>query len=171
MFDFSYVSRVNELVQLLGVVAAIYVYWESKRREQVDRQKGTFDSLSARYIDYLRLCLENIEYPVFDTVTEACEMEKSDPNFNKRVEIIFCELISLLESAFILYKEHRGSEMHRCQWVGWRAYAADYFRNRYFVSKWTILSRQFDLDFVNEMEAIRNSVEMESALRRSDVGR
>ena len=142
------------LFQLAGIPAAIFVYWQSKRREQIDRQRGTFDTLAERYSGYLRLCLEHVHLPVFDTNYDRDVVARLNEADLKRTQIIFCELIALFESAFFLYQEHRHSEMHERQWRGWEMYAEDFLRNPAFSALGPGIWMQSDKDFQQWMQRL-----------------
>lgn len=148
------IELANQLVQLLGVPVAVAVFILAKRRERIDRQKGTFTSLGDRYTSFLRLCLEHTDLPLFGANYAPDVLHGLDKTQRLRTEIIFCELIGLLESSFLLYDEHRGSRMHQDQWEGWEAYAREYFDNPAFRALWPELSRQFDAGFQRTMNGL-----------------
>lgn len=144
----------NELVQLLSVPVAVVVFVHAKHRERIDRQKGTFTSLGDRYTSFLRLCLEHPDLPLFGTNYRSNVLAELSAEQRLKTEIVFCELVGLLESAFLLYREHRGSKMHRDQWEGWEAYAEEYFSNPAFRALWPEISRQFDKEFQATMNGL-----------------
>jgi hypothetical protein len=56
----------NEIIQIcsniatiLGIPIAIILFINEKRKERRDREYGTYNALDEKYLDYLKLCMEN----------------------------------------------------------------------------------------------------------------
>jgi predicted permease len=156
MFDTSQALPVLEaavaVVNLLGVPAAIAVFALSKRRERIDRESGTYATLSQQYLDFLRLAFDNPDLPIYGRVELVRTLSAQE---ERKVECAFLIVISMIENAYLLYRQHSTSTRKK-QWIGWRDYLLDYFQNPYFRSRWKELGWQFDTDFrtaVNELVA------------------
>jgi hypothetical protein len=61
-----YAGLVSNLAIFFGVPIAIYKYWESKRKEQRDRENGTYGALDEKYLEFEQICLRMPELNVFD---------------------------------------------------------------------------------------------------------
>lgn len=141
------------IVQLLGVPVAIMVFVAAKRKERLDRENGTYDALDAKYQEFLSICLQNPDLPIFDS-GKVTGVGLSDAQ-EHRLQIALCMLISILERAYLMYRDQR-SELRRNQWTGWVGYIEDYCRMASFVRYWPSLGVQFDsrfVQFVNEKVA------------------
>jgi hypothetical protein len=55
------------LVVIAGVPVAIWQFRMATKKEQQDREQGTYDALDAKFIDFHRLCLEYPEIGIDDS--------------------------------------------------------------------------------------------------------
>lgn len=133
------------LVQLFGVPVAIAAFIVAKRRERIDRENGTYDALDAKYQDFLSICLQNPDLPIFDS-GKVVETGLSDAQ-EHRLQVALCILISILERAYLMYRDQSG-ELRRNQWLGWVGYIEDYGQMASFARYWPLLGEQFDSRFV-----------------------
>lgn len=133
------------VVQLFGVPVAISMFFLAKRRERIDRENGTYDALDAKYQEFLSVCLENPDLPIFDS-GRVVATDLTDEQ-EHRLQIALCILISILERAYLMYREQSDALRQR-QWQGWVSYIEDYGKMASFVYYWPSLGRQFDAGFV-----------------------
>ncbi len=160
-----YLEVISLSVTILGVPVAIFVYLQQKLKERRDREYGTYNSLDDKYIEFLMLCLENVDLDIY-------YVEKKDRNHytaeqNHRELIIFEILISLLERAFLMYREH-SSKIKKEQWNGWNQYMHDWQSRENFRRAWEKLGHQWDIHFEQHMNKIyeetkRKAIEVSSA--------
>lgn len=138
------------LVNLVGVPIAIGVFVVAKRRERLDRETGTYATLNQQYLDFLRMAFDHPELPIYGA---DVRLSKQTPEQERKIECAFLTLISLIENAYLLYRQH-GSKIRRAQWSGWQDYILDYFRNPYFSALWPVLSPQFDTGFTTAINTL-----------------
>ncbi len=142
-------------IQLLGVPVGIGVFVYGKFREIKDRESRTYSTLGDCYDAYLRTCLENPDLPAFGNGSDVTEPLSGERR--KRMQLLFCLLLSLHERAFLLYRDTR-SGFRKVQWQGWVGYLEDCFKNPHFSREWPLLSYQFDQCFVDFAEGIRTTM-------------
>ena len=145
----DYLEMATYMVTILGVPAAIIVYFREKEKERNDREYGTYDALDDKYIEFLKLCLENKDLEIQAgkrlNIVELTQEQKI------RSLIIYEILICLLERAFLMYKRH-SSSIREGQWTGWDAYVTDWMKNENFREIWNSeLNHQYDSDFLSYM--------------------
>lgn len=54
------------LAILLGIPVGIYQYLRAKRKEQLDREYGTYNALDEKYLEFQKICFDHPELDVFD---------------------------------------------------------------------------------------------------------
>jgi hypothetical protein len=92
--------------------------------KQEKRQNDIYDSIDNKYMEYLQLCLENIELDVYDIPDEKIE------GINKKEIVAYTMLITIFERAFLEYKAYMPTvevpknlrELRDNQWPGWEEY-------------------------------------------------
>ena len=143
------------IATLLGVPIAIWLFANEKRRERLDREYGTYDALDAKYIDYLKLCLEYPDLDVYDYAKSEIDqfLSKKKQSIGKRELILFTILISIFERAFLMYRD-QSTDLKKEQWVGWDEYIRDYTTRNNFRLAWKILGTQFDAQFLQYMDQV-----------------
>lgn len=133
------------LAVTLGVPIGLYRMYLTARKEQQDREYGTYNALDARYIDFLELCFNNPHLDIFD-IQDHQSVELS-PIQKKQELVAFSILFSILERAFLMYSD-QASEVKRRQWSGWRDYIEDFCERTNFREAWESCGEQFDVSFV-----------------------
>lgn len=150
--DFHLVKDILEALSyvatIVGIPIAIAVFIADRRKEQRHRARETFVEANARYIDYLRMCIENPEL-------SCSEVAPSDPRLHKtgldaKTLNGFAILISNLETGYVLYDEQR----HSKQWKGWHDYMVMWVRRSDFQKAWSVIGHFFDADFVAYVDAL-----------------
>ncbi|MCB1611957.1 MAG: hypothetical protein R3F18_13790 [Lysobacterales bacterium] len=132
-------------LQILGAPIAVSVFVYGKFREIRDREAGTYAALSDKYEAYLQTCLAHSDLPVFDAADSGGTELTTEQN--KRMQIVFCLLISMHEQAFLLYRGTR-SAVRKRQWAGWEEYLDQWLSNVHLAELWPCIRSQFDADFV-----------------------
>jgi hypothetical protein len=139
-----------DIIQLVGIPVAIIIFWIKKTEEKRDREYGTYDALDDKYIEYLKLCLQNADLDVADTPRATAAA--LTPDQTHREQVMFSILIAVLERAFLMYRD-KSMRIRRLQWSGWHAYIRNWCRRPNFVSALPQLRDQFDQDFVAYLDA------------------
>ena len=142
------------IITIIGAPIAIYLYFKDKRKERLDREYGTYNALDDKYIDFLNICLENIDLGIYEM------SEKKDKEFSNeqliRKKIIFEILICLFERAYLMYK-NQDTAVRKKQWLGWNSYMEDWMKVKSFRKAWnSYLNSQYDVNFLNHMNQLYN---------------
>src|SRR5712692_9201601 len=103
MLDAQYLDYSVKLTQLIGIPVGIILYVLNKRRERIEREYGTYNALDERYIDYLKLCMGHPDLDVADTPRENTGAMNADQQHRELV--MFSILLSIMERAFLMYKD------------------------------------------------------------------
>jgi hypothetical protein len=136
----------SSLATILGIPIAILLFYNEKRRERKDREYGTYNALDDKYIDYLRLCLDNPDLDVFD-IPLAHKGELTVEQERREMALLGI-LISILERAFLMYRD-QSTKLKKSQWIGWDAYVREWSARANFRRAWKLIEgEQFDADFV-----------------------
>jgi hypothetical protein len=146
------------LIVILGVPVALVTYMRTVRKEAVDREYRTYDSLDERYLHFLEMCLERPYLDVFD-VQDASPTQLSATQ-KKEEEVMFTLLFSIFERAYILYAD-QGKRFRRQQWTGWDAYIRDYCARQNFRRAWANSDGTWDTGFQTYMERVFRSIDPE----------
>jgi hypothetical protein len=148
----DYLQLAAHAVTILGLPLAIYLFYQEKHKERLDREYGTYNALDDKYIHFLELCLEKPDLDVFGLTLEPSQGD--DPGFKRRQEqLLFTILISMLERAFLMYRD-QDTKVKECQYKGWVEYMEDYCKKDNFRRQWAELGLQFDSDFVGFMNKL-----------------
>jgi len=91
---------ISSITSIIGIPIGIYLFYDAKRKEQRDREYGTYNALDKKYIEYLKLCLQNPDLDVFDIPLKP--VRKPTPEQARREEIILAILLSILERAYLM---------------------------------------------------------------------
>lgn len=154
MDNLSHLQQVLDVlvafVTLFGVPVAIAIFMITKHRERIDRETGTYATLNQQYLDFLRIAFDHPELPIYGNGPYSTILSPAD---DRKIECAFLTLISLIENAFLLYRQHN-SKVRETQWMGWQEYIIDYFKNPIFNAKWPELSGQFDTEFTTAINTI-----------------
>ena len=145
-----FLEILTSLITIIGAPIAVFLYFKDKKKERLDREYGTYNALDDKYIDFLNLCLENVDLGIYDmNVNENLTKEQLI-----RRNILFEILICLFERAFLMYRNHDKLNKQQ-QWLGWNAYVEDWFKVKSFREVWAAdMNSQYDLSFLNYMNSI-----------------
>lgn len=145
-------SITEKIITLLGVPIAIFLFYKEKQRERIDREYGTYNALDEKYSDFLKICLDNIELGLYDSLNQT-QRELSQDQQIKR-DIIYEILVCLFEKAFLMYKS-QNKDVKKRQWTGWEAYISDWMEVDSFRSSWNSkLNSQYDEEFLKYMNGV-----------------
>ncbi|MBI4662990.1 MAG: hypothetical protein HY735_29630 [Verrucomicrobia bacterium] len=156
-----HLTAIAAIIAIISVPVGVAVFIWEKRRERIDREYGTYISLSDKYIEFLGMCFENPELDIFETsLDEQCLplLSKKDPRTVQKELILYTIFITMCERAYLVYREH-SSKIKTCQWAGWEEYIKDYCRYPNFRAAWLVLGKQFDTEFVAHVNALMRETE------------
>jgi hypothetical protein len=140
-----------KIAQLIGIPVGIVVYGLNKRRERLDREYGTYNALDEKYVEYLKLCLDQHDLDVSDVPKEG--MAPLTPEQRHRELILFSILMSIMERAYLMYQD-KSDDVRHSQWEGWSAYITDWSRRPNFALAAPALSQQFDQRFYEYLRGV-----------------
>ena len=89
----QYLDVASQIITLLGVPTAIYLYIKEQKTQREEREHDTFDSLDNKYIELQELCLSYPHLDVFDT--KKIETKPLTESEKKQEEAIILIRISI----------------------------------------------------------------------------
>ena len=137
-------------IEFVGVPVAITLFYRAKRREQRDREYGTYDALDDGYTAYLQLALDNPDLDVADTPLPQPVAQA--PERDHRELIVFSVLLSLLERAFLMYAD-KSDSVRQQQWSGWETYIHAWCGRENFRRMWGVQGNGYDGRFTSYMKS------------------
>ena len=156
----DYLEAASYLSIILGLPAALYQFIRAKRKEELDREYGTYNALDEKYIEFQKLCFDLPTLDIFDipdsSARELSELEK------KQELIAFTMLFSIFERAYLMYFDQDGN-LKAKQWTGWNDYIASYCRRQNFRDAWESSGNTFDTDYQKFMTDILSGNECRPA--------
>lgn len=140
------------LITIFGVPYGIWLYYKNNKKEREDKEYLVYDSLDNKHIEFLRLCLEHSSLNIY------CGKKQDDATLtederNKKL-IIHDMLISILERAYLLYKDKKEA-FRQAQWTGWEKYIRQWMNTPDFYQSWKKLGDQYEVSFVEYMNTVR----------------
>jgi len=137
------------LAVIVGIPIAIHQYRQAKKKEQADREYGTYNALDEKYLEYQSICLEHPELDIFDigdsTAPTLSEQQK------KEELIAFTFLFSIFERAYLMYND-QSTRVKKRQWSGWEEYIESYCKRDNFRRAWQTSGNTFDSEFQKYMK-------------------
>jgi len=144
------------LATILGIPIAIILFINEKRKERRDREYGTYHALDEKYLDYLKLCMENPDLDLYDQPIDNKVQLTAEQKI--RQFAMFEILVSLLERAYLMYG-NQSNKVKKHQWQGWNEYFHDYARMETFRKLWSLRGNEFDSEFTHYMNKVIDVVE------------
>ncbi len=160
-FMTPYFELATQLVTIMGVPIAIYVYLREQKEQRVEREYGTYNALDDKYIELQQLCLQYPELDIFDTPKQKTHALSEEQL--KQEEAILLIRISIFERAYLMYQEHKNI-IKKSQWNGWLLEMVEWMQRENFRRIWEEQSQYFDLNFKAFLEG-----ETEKHLAVSDL--
>ncbi len=132
------------LIVLLGVPVALVQYFRAVKKEQQDREYGTYNALDEKFLQYQNLCLAHSELDIFD-VPDATPTTLTAEQ-RKQELIAFTILFSVFERAYLMYHD-QSTGLKQKQWTGWDEYIQGFCRRQNFKRAWIESGATYDKDF------------------------
>jgi hypothetical protein len=146
------IQMLANLATIVGAPVAIVLFAGEKCKERRDREYGTYDALDQAYVSFMRLCMEHPELDLYDTPL-GLEVELT-PQQKIQQYAMFDTLISLLERAFLMYRDQSNRVM-KAQWSdGWVGYIEDYASRPIFQELWAIRGIDYDRGFMDYLSSL-----------------
>jgi hypothetical protein len=137
-------NALASLVTIVGLPIAIATFRTSKRKEAIDREYGTYNSLDERYIEFVKFALDHIELDVFEL---GLVNPPALDDFKKHQQLAaYSILMSIMERAYLMYADQPGAAK-RNQWHGWHQFISNYCARISFREAWIKNGDGFDDTF------------------------
>jgi len=136
---------------VLGVFAGLFKYWKTTKKEQLDREYGTYNALDDKCLDFVKLCLQRPHLDIFDVVDR--EPKSLTDEQKKEEQSAFTILISIFERAFLMYRR-QSSKLRDKQWSGWEEYIKSFATRQNFRDAFSVSGRTFDTEFQEYMDGL-----------------
>ena len=136
---------------LVGIPWGLYQHYRAVKKEQRDRELGTYNALDEKYIEYQRLCLDHSNLDVADVPHQ--HVSRSSPEDERKQVILFTILMSIFERAYLMYGD-QATSVKRRQWSGWDEYIRSFCRRDNFRKAWEDSGTTFDTSFHAYMAGI-----------------
>lgn len=144
----DYLQIVSYLAVVFGIPWGLYQHYRAVKREQLDRERGTYDALDEKYLEYQRLCLAHPTLDVFDLPLSP--RSPLSPQEERQELIILTMLMSIFERAYLMYSDQSSSIKHQ-QWSGWDEYIQSFCSRESFRKTWKASGKTFDKRFEDYM--------------------
>lgn len=141
-------EALSYLTVIVGFPIAIYQYRRNARKEQNDREYGTYNALDEKYIEFLRLCYDSPELDVFDIPDQ--NPKPLNEGEKKKELVAYTMLFSIFERAFLMYHD-QSDVLRQRQWSGWLQFIQHYCSRENFRRAWTASGATFDTQFQHFM--------------------
>ncbi len=152
-FDVEKWELASYIVTVVGLPAAIFVFYWEQRRERQNEEEEIYQKLSDEYADFSRLLLENADLQL--SSKEIANSNLTDEQIERK-KIIFDILISLFERAFILVYEDDMNKQTVRLWASWDDYMRIWCRRKDFRELLPEMLHGEDPDFINYIMKIAN---------------
>lgn len=160
----QYIEVAANVATAMSLIVAVAILGLEKRRERIDREYGTYDALDEKYIEFLRICIDNPDLNIYHNY--ASSSIKLDTEQKMKRAAAFEILVSVLERAYLMYHEKRSSVMER-QWAGWEAYIEGWARDPRFVEVWQTLGDQYEQQFCRHINSLISGGKLETDTDRA----
>lgn len=114
------------------------------KKEQQDREYGTYDALDEKYLQFLNLCFTHPELDIFEK-PDAAPRPLSEEQ-KKQELIALTMLTSICERAYLMYSD-QSTALKRRQWSGWDEFIRGYCQRENFRRALAQTGEGFDLGF------------------------
>ena len=141
----DWIALVANVFTAAGVLVAACTYRRAKKQDEEERAITAYTVANERYLEYLRMCLENREADPFDVLKDETE---DDGEYRRLV--IYAVLITAMETAHVRYRLTAKKTRHE-QWTGWDEYIKEWVKYQPFRDAWDQLGTQYDKPFNNYM--------------------
>jgi hypothetical protein len=139
------------LASIIGIPAAILVFWDEKRKERKEREYRTYNSIDEKYFVYLQLCIQNPELDLFYLPLEKKVRLTAEQKIKQAA--LFEVLVAMMERAYLLYSDQT-TRVKKVQWAGWDNYIRIWSKRKNFRRIWKLVGKDFDENFYNYMNSV-----------------
>jgi hypothetical protein len=159
---FTAAEKLVPLATLISVLLAVTLFIQGQRKEMAERSRlaaleresrvrDAYTSLDDRYIDYIKLCVQQPDLDVYDQPLNR--VSAATPEQLRRESMMLSILESILERAYLMYN-NPADDFERAQWTAWSAYIASWAARPNFRMEWSRDRSQFDSRFVDYVDGL-----------------
>lgn len=131
------------VVTVIGLPAAIAIFFYEQRRERRNEEDEVYQLLSNAYNDFLRVVIENPDLRL--------RSQSATPDLNaeqqERMLVVFDMLISLLERAYLTAWSPRMTAAQTRRWNSWEDFMREWIRRDDFYLRLPVLLKGEDAEF------------------------
>ena len=139
------VTILGIIFALGGLAVSMRTFIAERKKERLEREYGTFDSLDNKYVEFMYACTQ---HPNLDLFSEPLGTNRVATKEELNIErALFSVLISIFERAFVMFERRAGQDMKELQYIGWIECMRSYCIRESFLFEWNKIGNQFDNDF------------------------
>lgn len=153
----DFVDILAGLATVIGVPILVASYIISKRREERDREWGTYNTLLEDDNRFMIYCLENPELDVLEWLPVPPDDDVQAVKERKETLLMAIQL-NVMERAFLLYR-YQDTKLRKAQWEGWEMDFRDHIKNATFRRRWKSIDWQLDAGFTDHMNKLLKEYE------------
>jgi len=158
----SSAEKLVPLATLISVLIAVTLFIQGQQKEALEharaavqerelRVRDAYSALDDKYLDYVKLCLQNPDLDVFDTPMVNPAPRTTEQQ--RRESMVLSTLLSILERAYLMYGSPT-DDFERHQWNAWAAYMTAWSSRANFRSEWAKSRLEFDSNFAKYMDGL-----------------
>lgn len=146
-------EELANLATLLGFPAVVVAFVIDARVRSTAIDRETHLEMTRRYIEFVRLCMENPELKLSDTIVGYNEPQEVIEAGSKKLSVMHI-LVILFEDAFFLY-HGSSTRLRRLEWSGWEKYIEYWLARSDFRTAWIDhLNAQYNMEFMEFMDRV-----------------
>ena len=143
MLDAGFWEVASYVVTVIGLPAAIVIFFFEQRRERGNEEDEVYQLLSNAYNDFLRVVIDN---PDLRLRSQAATPDLTAEQ-QERMLGIFDMLISLLERAYLTAYDADMNEAQRRRWNSWEDFMREWVQRDDFYYRLPVLLKGEDPEF------------------------
>lgn len=137
MLNSGWVSSVFELIKnnlgfgalftvlASGLFVAIRIYMRNSQEVRLQRL-SRIDDVNKSYIDFQRLCLENMDAPASVYNANSSSISSLTESQVAKLHLMFDILTSIFERAYLAVAKEGPEDQKQSQWPGWELFMKEY---------------------------------------------
>ncbi len=146
------ITILGVIFALGGLTVSMRTFLAERKKEHLEREYGTFDSLDNKYVEFMYACTK---HPSLDLFSEPLGKNRVATKDDINIErALFSVLISIFERAFVMFERRAGEELKELQYIGWKECMRSYCIRESFLFEWHKIGNQFDKNFQKTLNAL-----------------
>lgn len=146
------VTILGIFLALIGAIISMRTFTNERKKEHLEKEYGTFDSLDNKYVEFMYACTQ---HPNLDLFSEPLGPNRTATKEDLVTErALYSVLISIFERAFVMFERRAGEDIKKLQYDGWVECMKSYCTRDSFLYEWQRIGSQFDIQFQNTLNKI-----------------